>query len=1286
MLARFASGGDVSEGMKYATGEGGIGAAQYYANIRKFVNEKGSELDASQMRAEMDKYGVSDRDVRDALAGTQYSAGAVHALLNKDIGAENAPGRGVGGLQGMSANIKAYVDSLAAQAKSGDLSQKQVTDILAAQLGTYDPKAGVGGFNELDLQRATGKTSAELLKDMFPSRFTPPPIPSVPEPIAMPPITERPVEPIKVPPIDMAFRGSEQRTWDPVSRSFTYTPAASLQPATGSGLDFVPPVVTSRPRGLLNVRSNDIDPSTGKPLYQEGYDASTSTYTPAVSASTMNAEARRVLLSALSAGLAGKNIGTVDYYRLLNQARAGAFGNPRDPGFVQRISIEADKLKPITTYTSSPTTPGASSTSGPPGLAVSGVGGTPPPGTTLPSDIEPPKLPGTLFSQGGPVLKKSDGGDVSRGTLPPVRLAEGSPNPEDVSRETSKAPEVTGMNRVVDFIAQKLNPEWFPTSGRTLLETAQGVKTPITEKNFKPEELDAIRQLIALKGSDKGSITYGDYVALAQKLSKDGPMPMSFTPSLFSMGDPLGNIQTTLGRFSYRTDPKGNVQIIDKYDFNPPMQQDMREARTGDYGAFGPYGMIREYAGEKIPPGTGRDVLINLGRIKQKARPVAKFAKGSPNPDEVPVVDTEGQLVDEREEIRSESQRMLNRIASQSKLPPGLQRTIQGARARQGESMIPAAVPARDVMAGMFGAQAMNPGSEAYRTGQALANSPPVEVLKAPAKIASAAGDAATALSALGGAGVIKSKGGNWFKDLDSVEYQLNALLKNAGARNLPADQVLAEMNATYTPEAMARLSPESLAQVERAYAELKPAAAINKWVKSKLTKYVKNEMGTPEDPVRALAERGVLHIPTYDLDIMGLTSKRERAGMPMAPQGQSEAARFWEQMSDKVIDFTTPSRIKKQAKQGAWEHQRNENIQLLRENPWIKDVSADTKIYRPSISEDLVDSAGFGHLVDELENAMSPQSNLPDALRVQPKDLEKMTVPQAVERVAKINDWRAKEALKAEREGMLRNLQATPRLADNSLQLSFVDKPGGSWVDIPETTDPKGLALCTSIGRAGGWCTQGDYLAESYGSGEHRLTALVDAEGRPHAQAKITENDWPVSGEGFTRLDPQTKAQYGQYVREWRQRNPEIEELTDDDVIQALKEAGVKGPAPDITELKPPGNSFDSERAIEYAKRDPDYRAKVTDSVVRFLNSGEWGDVSDLHLYGIVDLKRDKGKVIPSARAAFDKAIKAQPTAPRFMTLDQFTKFLGYKNGGEVKLKHGGPVDKTTAFIKAHA
>lgn len=177
------------------------------------------------------------------------------------------------------------------------------------------------------------------------------------------------------------------------------------------------------------------------------------------------------------------------------------------------------------------------------------------------------------------------------------------------------APQVTGVNRLVDWVAQKLNPKWFSTAGRTLLETVQGNKDPITESHFSPGELEVLRQLVALKGGDTGSIQYKDYIGLADQMRKQGSRPMSISPGLISMADPMGNIQTTLGRFRYARDADGNLRVIDTYDFNPPMVEgSAQEARTGDYGALGPYGLIRDYAGEKIPPGYGRKVNINLGR------------------------------------------------------------------------------------------------------------------------------------------------------------------------------------------------------------------------------------------------------------------------------------------------------------------------------------------------------------------------------------------------------------------------------------------------------------------------------------------------------------------------------------------------------------------------------------------------------------------------------------------------------------------------------------------------
>ena len=67
---------------------------------------------------------------------------------------------------------------------------------------------------------------------------------------------------VKAPGIDQEFRDSAVRTriegqpeFDPLTGSptgYRYTPAAQLTPATGSGMSWVPPTVTSRPRSLLD--------------------------------------------------------------------------------------------------------------------------------------------------------------------------------------------------------------------------------------------------------------------------------------------------------------------------------------------------------------------------------------------------------------------------------------------------------------------------------------------------------------------------------------------------------------------------------------------------------------------------------------------------------------------------------------------------------------------------------------------------------------------------------------------------------------------------------------------------------------------------------------------------------------------------------------------------------------------------------------------------------------------------------------------------------------------------
>ena len=58
---------------------------------------------------------------------------------------------------------------------------------------------------------------------------------------------------------------------------------------------------------------------------------------------------------------------------------------------------------------------------------------------------------------------------------------------------------------------------------------------------------------------------------------------------------------------------------------------------------------------------------------------------------------------------------------------------------------------------------------------------------------------------------------------------------------------------------------------------------AANNWVRGNLTNYVKKHMATEADPVRKLAEEGVVHIPSEQVGINRYRApqKRKELGMP---------------------------------------------------------------------------------------------------------------------------------------------------------------------------------------------------------------------------------------------------------------------------------------------------------------------------------------------------------------------------------------------------------------------
>ena len=675
-------------------------------------------------------------------------------------------------------------------------------------------------------------------------------------------------------------------------------------------------------------------------------------------------------------------------------------------------------------------------------------------------------------------------------------------------------------------------------------------------------------------------------------------------------------------------------------------------------------------------------ILLDLARRDARRNPIKKEDGGEVSTEEfikksvprgtseVPQLDPEGRLIDEREDIRSESQRMLNRLQSQpSKLPPGLRRTVAATRAQGKESMFPAAAPARDLLSGILGASPTAPGSEAYRTGQAIANMPPVQAAAAiPAKVAASAGDAATALAAMGPAmgAVMKPKGGNWLAP--SVERGLNYLIPRTGAGNRTAKETLEEMNRTYPAEELARMSPETRASVDRAYRWLEPNVAVQNWIEKKLTKYVKNEMATPEDPVRALAERGILHVDPEQLSSYpgagnpaNQAVSRRALGYPEEGLARSEAAKKWETASDYMIQTDRALNLlnPKEYGQGFVDQTLAANPWLTKVDPYERIYGVDTLNYRPDYSE-----LGFDHLIDELKNSLNPNSGLPRALQLTPKQLDKVSMPQAVELVDKINKWRIENAGKLQLEETLKAdlYKAYPEQDYRWVQLN---RPG----QFAAESDAMGHSVRGyEPPDKGGSDYYGLGGFEAIQSGEAKVYSLRDEKGQPHVTIEVEANPqpYPVSGEAFAMLDPQTKAQYRQHVMEWRRRNPEIEELTDDDVAQALREAGVPPMGDRITQIKGKGNGAPAEKYLPF--------------IQDFVKSGNWSEIDDLQNTGLIVVKREQnlpGSTIKINPGYYTLDELRQLAVDNNMSQDMLNEWMrrlnaqfrsgAYKDGGEV-------------------
>jgi hypothetical protein len=90
--------------------------------------------------------------------------------------------------------------------------------------------------------------------------------------------------------------------------------------------------------------------------------------------------------------------------------------------------------------------------------------------------------------------------------------------------------------------------------------------------------------------------------------------------------------------------------------------------------------------------------------------------------------------------------------------------------------------------------------------------------------------------------------------------------------------------------------------------------------------------------------------------------------------------------------------------------------------------------------------------------------------------------------------------------------------------------------------------------------------------SGKSRVISYRDANGDAHVTLEVTPPEagrYPINEQEFKALPSSQQIEYEHAVRQWRQRNPDVEELTDANINKALEEAGFQ-PRPDqIMQIK---------------------------------------------------------------------------------------------------------------------
>lgn len=156
----------------------------------------------------------------------------------------------------------------------------------------------------------------------------------------------------------------------------------------------------------------------------------------------------------------------------------------------------------------------------------------------------------------------------------------GSSAPNPFALALAKAIQMADPARPINalgHVAATVARDEIPAHLRIFASTIMGDRSPITEGNFSPPELQAMRDLVSSNQKApfyrKGAVTYGDYATAPTAFqdaagTTDGRAHVGPLYGGFGFGNPaLTAVGNTVGQFNYKTAPDGSTHIDDNYSW-----------------------------------------------------------------------------------------------------------------------------------------------------------------------------------------------------------------------------------------------------------------------------------------------------------------------------------------------------------------------------------------------------------------------------------------------------------------------------------------------------------------------------------------------------------------------------------------------------------------------------------------------------------------------------------------------------------------------------------------------